>query len=100
MLLACGWRLIAAAAKKGGPHRVMKREHEPPTNVEEPSTPLDAAKALIRPYVERGDPIGWYLSRRLGYWGEAYGASIGAVMPETGEWRELVPDQIAVSRAR
>jgi hypothetical protein len=69
----------------------------PDATADAPATPREAAKALVRPYVARGDPIGWYAGHALGYRCAAYAAGIGVDMAAGGERRDLPGDQITVT---
>jgi len=64
----------------------------------EPMTPRDAAKALIRPYVLRGDPIDTLKGSFMGHAGDAYDAQIGGSIAADGKLKRVKRDQIGVAR--
>lgn len=61
-------------------------------------TPREAAKALIRHYVVRGDELSWLKTTMMGHYGPDYAAHIGGGVRIGDRWRELRPDQIAVEK--
>lgn len=74
-------------------------DRDPPAPEPAPAlaTPREAAKALVRPYVARGDPIGWYQGHALGYRCPAYAAAIGPAATPDSERQGGAPDHIAVT---
>jgi len=64
----------------------------------EPFTPRDAAKALIRPYVLRGDPLEDLQRGLMGQDGTDFHAQIGGTMAVDGVLRKIRADQVGVSR--
>jgi len=61
-------------------------------------TPRDAAKALIRPYVLRGDPLDDLKRGHLGSVGADFDAQIGGSIAVDGERKKIRRDRIGVSR--
>jgi len=64
----------------------------------EPFTPRDAAKALIRAYVLRGDPLDDLKGGMMGSVGTDFDAQIGGSIAVDGAPRKIRRDQIGVSR--
>ncbi len=64
----------------------------------EPFTPRDAAKALIRPYVLRGDPLDDLKRGMMGQAGTDFHAQIGGSIAMDGARKKVRADQIGVSR--
>jgi len=64
----------------------------------EPFTPRDAAKALIRPYVLRGDPLDDLQRGQMGQDGTDFHAQIGGHIAVDGVLRKMRADQVGVSR--
>ena len=64
----------------------------------EPFTPRDAAKALIRAYVLRGDPIDDLKRGQMGQAGADFDAQIGGSIAVDGARKKIRRDQIGVSR--
>jgi len=65
---------------------------------DEAMTPRDAAKALIRAYVLRGDPLEDLKRGLMGQDGTDFHAQIGGNMAVDGVLRKVRRDQIGVSR--
>ncbi|MDQ2786759.1 MAG: hypothetical protein M3Y58_17355, partial [Chloroflexota bacterium] len=65
---------------------------------DEAMTPRDAAKALIRAYVLRGDPLDDLKRGQLGQDGTDFHAQIGGHIAVDGALRKVRPDQVGVSR--
>ncbi|MHB8648196.1 MAG: hypothetical protein ACYDAR_20645 [Thermomicrobiales bacterium] len=68
------------------------------TSPVEPFTPRDAAKALIRAYVLRGDPIDELKRGLMGQSGADFHAQIGGSIAVDGARKKVRRDQIGVSR--
>ena len=64
----------------------------------EPFTPRDAAKALIRAYVLRGDPLDDLKRGQMGQDGTDFHAQIGGHIAVDGVLRKVRADQVGVSR--
>ncbi len=64
----------------------------------EPFTPRDAAKALIRAYVLRGDPIDDLKRGQMGQAGADFHAQIGGSIAVDGARKKIRRDQIGISR--
>lgn len=60
--------------------------------------PREAAKDLIRVYVERGDSLDSLRAGQLGYCGGDYSASIGGYAGELPDLVRVKSDKIAVSK--